>query len=90
MEADGAPSTPSLCQCSILRVFKATATQIREKSEQTLEPLRIELGTSSTEGSALTICATRLPLRMNGILNLSRSVFQNVLSVMVEETGRAI
>ena len=28
--------TPSLCQCSVLRVFKATATQIREKSEQTL------------------------------------------------------
>ena len=52
MEADGASFTPSLCQCSILRVFKATATQIKEKSEQTLELLRIELGTSITEGSA--------------------------------------
>ena len=60
MEADGVPFTPSLCQCSILRVFKVTATQIREKSEQTLESLRIELGTSSTEDSALTNCATRL------------------------------
>ena len=60
MEADNASFTPSLCQCSILQVFKATATQIREKSEQTLESLRIELGTSSIEGSALTNCATRL------------------------------
>ena len=57
--------TPSLCQCSILRVFKATATQIREKSEQTLESLRIELGTSSTEGSALTNCAKILPTLQN-------------------------
>ena len=60
MEADGAPFTPSLCQCSILQVFKAIATQIREKSEQTLESLRVELGTSSTESSALTNYATRL------------------------------
>ena len=51
MEADG-----------ILLVFKATATQIREKLEQTLESLRIELGTLSTEGSALINCATRLLL----------------------------
>ena len=62
MEADGAPFTPSLCQCSVLRVFKATATQIKGKSEQTLESLGIELGTSYTEGSALTNCATRLLL----------------------------
>ena len=62
MEANSVSFTPSLCQCSILRVFKATATQIREKSEQMLESLRIELGTSSTEGSALTNCATRLLL----------------------------
>ena len=62
MEADGAPFIPSPCQCSILRVFKATATQIREKLEQTLESLRIELVTSSTEGSALTNCATCLLL----------------------------
>ena len=63
MEADGAPFTSSLCQCSILRIFKATATQIREKSEQTLESLRIELGTSSTEGSTLTNSVTRLLLK---------------------------
>ena len=63
MEADGASFTPSLCQCSILRVFKAAATQIREKSEQRLESLRIELGNSSTEGSALTtdLCYTPTP-----------------------------
>ena len=61
MEADGAPFTPFLCQCSVLRVFKATATQIKGKSEQTLESLGIELGTFYTEGSALTNCATRLP-----------------------------
>ena len=67
MEANGAPFTPSLCQCSILRVFKAKATQIREKSERTLESLRIELGTSSTEGSALTNCATRLLLNSSSI-----------------------
>ena len=60
MEADGAPFTSSLCQCSILRVFKAIATQIREKSKQTLESLRIELETSSTEGSALSNFTTRL------------------------------
>ena len=60
MEADGASFTPSLCQCSILRVFKAKATKIREKLEQALESLRMELGTSSTEGSALPNCATRL------------------------------
>ena len=60
MESDGAPFTPSLCQCSILLVFKATATQIREKLEQTLESLRIELGSFSTEGSALTNYATHL------------------------------
>ena len=62
MEADGVPFTPSLYQCSILRVFKATATQIREKYEQTLGSLEIELGTSSTEGSALTNYATHLLL----------------------------
>ena len=60
MEADGAPFTPFLCLCSILRVFKATATQIREKSEQMLESLRIKLGASTTEGSAPTNSATRL------------------------------
>ena len=52
---------PFLCQCSILRVFKAQATQMRGKLEQTLESLRIKLGTSSTEGSALTNCATPAP-----------------------------
>ena len=42
MEADGAPFTPSLCQCSVLRVFKAIATRIRGKSKQTLKSPRIE------------------------------------------------
>ena len=67
MEARGAPLNPPppyLCQSFILQVFKATATQIREKSEQALESLRIELGNSSTEGSALTNCATRLLLEV--------------------------
>ena len=62
MNADGVPFTPSLCQCSILWVFKATATKITEKLEQRLESLRIELGTSSTDGSALTNYATHLLL----------------------------
>ena len=53
---------PFLCQCSVLRVFKAQATRMGGKSEQALESLRIELGTSSTEGSALTNCATPAPL----------------------------
>ena len=44
---------PFLCQCSVLRVFKAKATQIRRKSKHMLESLRIELGTSSSEGRAL-------------------------------------
>ena len=65
MEADSASFTPFLCQCSIVQVFKATATQIREKFDQTLESQRIEVGTSSTEGSALTNCATRLLLIRN-------------------------
>ena len=42
---------PFLCQCLILRVFKAQATRVRGKSERALESLRIELGASSTEGS---------------------------------------
>ena len=50
----GAHFTPFLCQCSVLRVFKAEATQIRRKSKQTLESPRIERGTSSSEGRALT------------------------------------
>ena len=70
MEADDAPFTHFLCQCSIVRVFKATATQTKEKSEQTLESLRIKLGTSSPEGNALTNCATHLLLSF-----LSGSVF---------------
>ena len=34
MEADSALFTPSLCQCSVLRVFKAIATRIRGKSKR--------------------------------------------------------
>jgi hypothetical protein len=33
-EAEGANYTPFLHQCSVLRVFKAQATRIREKSKQ--------------------------------------------------------
>ena len=53
---------PFLCQCSVLRVFKAKATQIRRKSKQTLESPRIEPGTSSSEGRALTNWATPAPM----------------------------
>ena len=65
MEADGAPFAPSPRECSVLRLFKAKATQIRGKLEQTLESLRIKLGTSSTEGNALTncLCYTSAPLK---------------------------
>ena len=63
------PLPPPSVSAPILRVFKATATQIREKSEQTLESLRMELGTSSTEGSALTNCATRLLLNIINIIS---------------------
>ena len=51
------------CQCSILWVFKATATQIREMSEQMLESLRIELGTSST---GLKETVVQMP-KVNGV-----------------------
>ena len=51
------PPLPS-CQCSVLRVFKAKATRMRRKSKQTLDSPRIELGTSSSEGWALTNWAT--------------------------------
>ena len=36
MESDGAPFTPSLCQCSILRVFKSTATLVPGEYSLTL------------------------------------------------------
>ena len=89
MEADGASLTPSLCHCSILRVFKVTATQIREKSEQTLESLRIELGTSSTEGSALINCATRLLLTNNTPNNDSNvSNLCGLMGAMLMDIGR--
>ena len=55
MEADGAPFTPSLCQCSILRAFKAIATRIKGKSKQTLKSPRIEPGTSRYKRRALPI-----------------------------------
>ena len=44
---------PFLCQCSVLRVFKAKARQIRRKSKQALESPRIEPGASNSEGRAL-------------------------------------
>ena len=42
-----------LCQCSVLRVFKAMATRIRGKSKQTLNSLTIEPETSRSESRAL-------------------------------------
>ena len=60
MDTDSAPFTPSLCQCSVLRVFKVKATQIRGKSNQTLGSPRLELGNSRTEGSAFADSVTRL------------------------------
>ena len=36
---------PSLCQCSVSRIFKAIATRVRGKWKQTLKSPRIELGT---------------------------------------------
>ena len=53
MEANGAPFTPCLCQCSVLRVFKARATRIRGKLKQTLKSLKIEPETSGSESHAL-------------------------------------
>ena len=63
----GAHFTPFLCQLSVLRVFKAKATQIRRKSKQTLEAPRIEPGTSSSEGRALTNGATPAPVHTSEI-----------------------
>ena len=52
----GAHSLPSfLCQCSLLQLFKAKATQIRRKSNQTLESPKIEPGTSGSEGVSTRI-----------------------------------
>ena len=53
MGADVAPFTPYLCQCTVLRVFKAMATRIRGKSKQTLKSLKIESETSRSESRAL-------------------------------------
>ena len=53
MEANGAPFTPCLCHCSVLRVFKAIATRIRGKWKQTLKSLKIEPETSRSESRAL-------------------------------------
>ena len=52
-----------------------TATQIREKSEQMLESMRIELVTSSTEGSAVTNCATRLLSKFCTELQINKQIF---------------
>ena len=52
---------PCHCQCSVLRVFKAIATQIRGKSKQTLKSLKIEPGTSRSGSRALANWATTAP-----------------------------
>ena len=67
MEADGAPFTPVLCQCSVLRVSKAKRLHRSEESPITrYESLKIELEwrpSAQKVASALTNCATRLFLR---------------------------
>ena len=60
------PLSPTLCWCSVSRVFKATVTRIRGKSKQTLRSPRIELGTSCSESRALSNSATPAPF---GIYN---------------------
>ena len=53
--------SPSLHQCSILRVFKASQSYtVRKERSWNKEVMSagIKLGTSCTEGSALTDCAT--------------------------------
>ena len=44
---------PSLCQCSVSRMFKVIATRIKGKSKQTLKSARIELGTPCSKSRAL-------------------------------------
>ena len=79
---------PFLCQCLILRVFKAQATRMRGKAEQELESLRIELGTSSTEGSALTNCATPAPTKASSALchlgQHRRAQLEEILPIIIK------
>ena len=49
MEANGAPFTPSLCQCSVLGVFEAIATWIRGNLKEMLKSRSIKLGSSCSE-----------------------------------------
>ena len=65
-----------LCQCSVLRVFKAIATRIRGKSKQTLKPLKIEPRTSRSESRALANWATTAPS------NLKRAEEEAKIQVM--------
>ena len=59
MAAEGGLFTPSLLsQYSVLRVLKVNVTRIWGESKQTLESLRMETRTSSTEGSPLNNYAT--------------------------------
>ena len=58
-KADGAP--PSLCQCSVLQVFKAMATRIWGKSKELLKSPIIEPVTSCSESRTLTNWATPPP-----------------------------
>ena len=53
MEANCAPFTPCLCQCSVLRVFKAMATRSRGNWKQTLKSLKIQPETSRSESRVL-------------------------------------
>ena len=64
-----------LCQCSVIRVFKAKATQIRRKLKQMLESPRIKPGISSSEDRALTNWAMPAPVKI-----MCRLHFSEVLS----------
>ena len=57
MEADGVPFHPpsSICQCSVLRIFKAMATGIRGNSKQTLKSPSIAPGTSCSKSRYIPI-----------------------------------
>ena len=55
------PLPHCLCQCCVLRVFKAMATRSRGKSKQTLKSLRIEPEISCSESCASANRATTAP-----------------------------
>ena len=55
---------PSLCQCSVSRIFKAIATLIRGKWKKTLKSPMTELGNPCSESCALANLPGHLRLQM--------------------------